>query len=135
MYRVLSTLEVVYRKHQEHISIKACFVLRQDLDMSVAKLAIEVGHGTDMIHLHYRDDPMYVRWIEEADRKKVVLRIKTLVRLENLIALLEESEIAFEKIYDRGYTEFGQTTLTGIIIFPTEESSLPRKVQKLQLWK
>lgn len=35
------------------MAIKAYYIMREDLNMSEAKLAVQVGHGTDMIHMHH----------------------------------------------------------------------------------
>ena len=65
---------------------KAYYVLRQDLNMTTAKLAIQVGHGTDMIHAFCGFDT-YMLW-KSQDRRKIILSIKTEKKLNNLIALL-----------------------------------------------
>ena len=116
--------------------LKAYFVIRQDLEMSPAKLAVQIGHGVDFIHLMNVKSSEFERWITLYDRRKIVLRIKNIERLENLIKFLDEAQITYSKIVDKGYTEFqGQETMTGIVIHPIDEDNVPTKISKLQIWK
>lgn len=112
---------------------KAYYVLRQDLNMSTAKLAVQVGHGTDMVHAWTCFD-RYELW-KLQDRRKIVLSIKTETKLNNLIALLLKERIAFKEIVDIGLTELDGSTMTGIVIMPIDEDKLPKQVQRLQLWR
>jgi len=112
---------------------KAYYILRQDLNMSTAKLAVQVGHGTDMIHAFCGFDT-YMLW-KSQDRRKIVLSIKTKVKLNNLITFLQEEKILYREIVDIGLTELDGLTTTGIVILPIKEDKLPKRVQRLQLWR
>ncbi len=112
---------------------KAYYVLRQDLNMTTAKLAIQVGHGTDMVHAFCGLDA-YMLW-KSQDRRKIVLSIKTKTKLNNLITLLQEKSILYREIVDIGLTELDGQTTTGVVIMPIEEDKLPKRVQRLQLWR
>ena len=112
---------------------KAYYILRQDLNMTTAKLAIQVGHGTDMVHAFSTFDT-YMLW-KLQDRRKIVLSIKTETKLNNLITLLQEEKILYREIDDIGLTELDGQTTTGIVIMPIAEDKLPKRVQRLQLWR
>lgn len=112
---------------------KAYYILRRDLNMSSAKMAVQVGHGTDMVHSCTGFD-IYMLW-KSQDRRKIVLSIKTEVKLNNLITVLREKSILHKEIVDLGLTELDGLTMTGIVILPIEEDKLPKQVQRLQLWR
>ncbi len=112
---------------------KVYYILRQDLNMSTAKLAVQVGHGTDMIHACSSFD-VYMLW-KSQDRRKIILSIKTEIKLNNLITVLQEKNILHKEIVDLGLTELDGLTMTGVVILPIEEDKLPKQVQRLQLWR
>lgn len=113
---------------------KAYYILRRDLNMSTAKLAVQVGHGTDLVHSWASFDT-YMLW-KLQDRRKIVLSIKTEKKLNNLITLLQENiMVQYREIVDLGLTELDGLTTTGIVIMPIDENKLPKQVQRLQLWR
>lgn len=113
--------------------LKAYYILRQDLNMSEAKLAIQVGHGTDMVHV-WSGFKVYQLW-KSQNRRKVILAVKTEIKLNNLITILSECGIPHKKIIDLSLTELDGLTTTGVVILPINKDSLPKQVQRLQLWK
>lgn len=123
--------------------IKTTYIIRRDLNMSEAKLAIQVGHGTDFVHMRHlldnsgdyglRHDQWYDQWINESNRRKSVVGIKTETKLKNLIQTLTNNVIRFNEIWDAGYTEFDGPTMTGIVIHPMDVDHLPKAVTRLRL--
>lgn len=114
--------------------IKAYYILREDLDMSPAKLAVQVGHGTDLIHLRHHKSPYYQHWLNGGDRRKIVLKIKSLDTLQSLVASLSTDNIPCDLIEDSGYTEFQGKTLTGIVVYPIPDEEVPKRIQRLRLY-
>lgn len=114
--------------------IKAYYIIRRDLKMPEEKLAVQVGHGTDFIHLNHSQTKDYQNWVNN-DRRKIVLRTNTELSLQNIINLCEEKSIPFYRIEDNGNTFFTEKTLTGIVVYPIEENYLPKKIKKLQAWR
>ena len=120
--------------------IKAYYLMRQDLEMSGPKLGIQIGHGTDIVHLQANSDAhgsldrmIFTGWLID-DRRKVVLGVKTLEKLNNLLVGLDEAKIPYGVIRDKGYTEFdGVETVTGVVILPIEENDLPKAIKRLRL--
>ena len=111
---------------------KAYFLLREDLNMSISKLGIQVGHGTDLIWSGAKDN--HAKWVQESYRRKILLKVSSLEKLNNLRKTLEDNNIAYNDIIDEGFTEFNGRTLTGIVIYPIEESLLPKSLARLRLW-
>jgi peptidyl-tRNA hydrolase len=119
------------------ITHKAFYVIRKDLTMTPAKLGVQIGHGTDMIHIHtpHNHPDYYKAWIEN-DRAKIVCGVSTLEDLERLIIRLVSDGITGAAIVDHGYTEFNNVkTKTGIVIFPLPVEAIPNYVKRLQLLK
>jgi peptidyl-tRNA hydrolase len=116
--------------------IKAYYILRQDLGMTSAKRAVQVGHGTDYIHLNANTNTYYPEWLTTFNRRKIILRIKDESALQELCKMLLNEKIPFVEIKDAGLTEFnGEETLTGIMVYPYPEDELPKKFTRLQTWK
>jgi peptidyl-tRNA hydrolase len=113
--------------------IKAYFLLREDIKMSMSKFAIQIGHGTDFIWKYKNAN--HDKWVKESLRRKIVLKVGTMEKLENLKKILLEAEIPYEDIIDEGFTEFGKVTQTGIVILPIEEKLLPKSISRLQLFR
>ena len=122
------------------IMIKARYIIRDDIKMSEAKLAIQAAHGTDLIWSVVNEHPTQknIEWAEIYHRRKIVLKISSLEKLENLKEYLIQNKILFFDIIDEGFIEFEGRTLTGIVIPPyytDEEISKHSKIKRLQLWK
>ena len=61
--------------------LRAFYLLRQDLEMSPGKLAVQVGHGTGLIYMNRYQIPNLEEWMSDFDATKIVLRVKTLEKL------------------------------------------------------
>jgi len=114
--------------------ITAFFLLRRDLEMSDAKLAVQVGHGTDFIHMSGKDNTSYAGWLNGADRRKIVLEVNTEDHLTNIIMILERIGTRFDVIEDWLGSEFEGKRVTGVVVHPLEEQYLPKKLKRLRLW-
>jgi peptidyl-tRNA hydrolase len=117
--------------------VKAIYVIRTDLPMSRAKLGVQIGHGTDFIHMRSSEIPHYRDWIDpqKGNRRKIVCRISSLDELKKLEAKLTEDDIPFAPIVDAGYTEFNGETQSGTVIFPLAEDFSPKYLKRLQTLK
>ena len=121
--------------------IKAYYVIRKDIKMSKAKLGVQIGHGTDFIHFDGTDSRFgdwsenYVKWINE-NRRKIVCGISDLNDLEKLTNNLKTDKIGYHEIIDLGFTEFNNVpTLTGIVIYPIDDETIPKYLKRLQTLK
>jgi peptidyl-tRNA hydrolase len=117
--------------------IKAWFLIRLDLPMSQGKFGIQIGHGTDMIHLHAADDPYYAQWIdsEVGNRRKIALRAKDLTEVEKVKAECDKAGLKSFLIKDAGLTEFGEETITGLVVLPHDDSLIPNALKRAQSWR
>jgi peptidyl-tRNA hydrolase len=116
--------------------IKAYYIIREDLNMSPAKLAVQVGHGTSMLWSVFmmNGGNVFVKWIQDFSERKIVLKIATKEKLENLMSSMKDSNLVYFPIHDAGYTEFDGVTLTGVVIYPTNDEFVPKNVKRLRLW-
>jgi len=115
------------------MAVKAYFLIRDDLEMSPAKLGIQVGHGVDMIWLCKDTNSFHSKWVDEFSRRKIVLKA-SLGKIDNILSILSD-EVKVSAIIDNGLTEFnGNKTLTGVVIHPIEEELLPKAIKRLRLW-
>ena len=116
--------------------IKAFYLIRQDLTMSQSKLAIQIGHGTDLIHIRHAQFHVnslnFDAWIED-DRRKILVGVKTEEKMNNLLEKLLDDNIGVDIIRDKGFTEFDGETVTGLVIHPIDEERLPKAIRRLRL--
>lgn len=116
--------------------IKAYFVMRKDLNMSPAKLAVQVGHGTQyLIKLIGYD--VFQEWSTLYDSRKIICEVSSEQKLINLADALR-NKVPVCEIVDSGYTEFNGKTLTGIsFIYDDSDKNLfvEQKIKRLQLYK
>lgn len=112
---------------------KVYLVLRKDLNMSAGKLAVQVGHGVDYVHL--KKTGSYREWLENSNRKKIVTQINDAIELAELKVLLIQRSVPYCEIWDAGLTEFKTPTQTGIVILPWPPELVPGRVKALPLWK
>jgi PTH2 family peptidyl-tRNA hydrolase len=104
---------------------KQVIILRTDLEMTIGKAAIQVGHGSIQSYLH--SDP-YIRdmWYDEG-MKKVVLGCTG--------EQLGTFPFKHTLIIDFGLTEFDGETITGIALNIDESSKIDSVTKELKLYK
>jgi len=117
--------------------IKAWFVMRLDIPMSQGKFGVQIGHGTDYIHLLGRENPYYEVWLSPngGNRRKIVLRAASLEDIEKVQAACDEFGMKTVLIRDAGLTEFGGPTTTGMVILPHDDSLIPTVLKRAQAWR
>lgn len=122
---------------QNETRIKAWFVMIRDL-MSSGKMAVQVGHGTDCIHVANTLNPHYAAWMDPniGNRRKIVLGVKTQSDLSKIAKDCEGAGMLIEFIVDAGLTEFnGIPTITGIVVLPHPDNAIPASLKRAQTWK
>lgn len=116
--------------------IKAYFVMRTDLNMPPAKLAVQVGHGVQRL-MEKVDHYTLQDWKEFSDSRKIVVQCSSDEKLQNLLNVLKD-EILTCEIWDSGYTVFNGRTRTGICFMYNDDDKnlfIEKKIKRLQLWK
>lgn len=107
------------------MEIKQVIVVRDDLELSRGKLAVQVAHASILGFLR-SDREKRDRWLREG-QKKIVLRVKN---LEELLAIRDKAErekIPTAIVEDAGLTEIPPGTITAVVLGPDEE----RKIDKI----
>ncbi len=117
--------------------VKSWFLMRLDLPMSQGKFGVQIGHGTDMIHLTSANNPYYSRWVDpaEGNRRKIVLRAKNVADLEKIKADCEAVGMTAIFIVDAGYTEFNGPTISGLVVCPHDDALIPSSLKRAQSWR
>lgn len=106
--------------------------------MTSGKLAVQIGHGTDYIHLWGADNPHYADWMKAdvGNRRKIVLGAKTEADLYKIAKDCEASGMLCSLIVDAGLTEFGGVqTVTGLVVHPHPDNAIPSSLKRSQAWK
>lgn len=114
--------------------IKAYFVMRKDLNMTPAKLAVQVGHGTQLL-MRSADYDELKSWENYCDSRKIVCGVSSENKLNSLYSILKDT-ITTVEIIDLGYTEFEGKTKTGIAFLyddNLENLFIKNKIKRLQL--
>ncbi len=119
-----------------HLENRAWFIMRLDLPMTQGKFGVQIGHGTDFIHMIGYKNPFYENWIDPAcgNRRKIVLKAKTLSDIEKLKVICDGHGMITKMIEDRGLTEFDGPTITGMVILP-HNNDIPTALKRTQVWK
>lgn len=112
---------------------KAYFLIRIDLDLSPGKIAVQVGHGCDLIWQNRQaDEVAFADWISRSDRRKILLKVDTGEKLRNIQERLSSANQLCYPIVDCGFTELDGPTETGLVIFPTNDPD--KAIKRLRLY-
>lgn len=108
---------------------KQVIIIRKDLEMSPAKLGVQVAHGA--IESYVKTDPcIRDQWYMEGMRK-IVLMIKTLDDLKSL----EKSSDKAIYIVDFGLTELTPNTTTGLTFPIMLNEDIDKITKHLKLYR
>ena len=104
---------------------KLVIVIRDDLKMSVGKLAAQVAHAavTCALDAKSRKPKWFSEWYKEGQRK-VVLRAEDLKELRTLENMAARAGLSHAMIADAGLTELPPNTTTCLGIGPAPEKDL-----------
>lgn len=111
--------------------MKAYFILRTDLNMSPAKLAVQVGHGVALMYNNPALANPLKQWYGKDEMRKIVVKVDNEEKMNNIWNRLVEDKLFAEKIYDNGYTELDGFTYTGIVLLADE---VPNYIKRLRLY-
>jgi len=134
--------------------MKCYYVIRKDLNMSPAKLAVQASHGTVLLAEGSRYFPeLWKSWVKEGEMKAIIVEVSSEEKMNNLYTRFIKEHIQFPpkegdfigdanycnesfvaKIYDNGYTEFDGYTYSGFVLLIDEENT-PSFIKRLRLYK
>ncbi|MFP3318085.1 MAG: peptidyl-tRNA hydrolase Pth2 [Thermoplasmata archaeon] len=114
---------------------KMVIVVREDLEISCGKLAVQVAHASSTCAIHsYRNKrEIFDEWWKEG-QKKVVLRVKTIKDMMELKKKADEMGIFAVLIQDAGLTEVPPGTITVLGIGPEKEMLIDKITGSLPLY-
>ena len=113
--------------------MRAYFIIRKDLNLSPAKLAVQVGHGVCLMYNNIGLVEPIKRW-NANNMKKIVVKIDNEDKMNNIWNKLLDDKYFSEKIYDLGLTELNGFTHTGIVLL-VSENDIPNYVKRLRLYE
>jgi len=113
---------------------KLVVVVRDDIKMSVGKMAAQVAHAavTCALDAKSRKPKWFSEWLKEGQRK-VVLRAEDMDELESLNDKAARAGLTHALITDAGLTELPPNTTTCLGIGPAPEKDLDPITGSLRL--
>lgn len=112
---------------------KQVIVVRSDVDMSPAKLAVQVAHAS-LSAAWKSEKKILAAWGKEGE-KKVVLAVKDKKSLLELENKCKELKLPCALISDAGLTELSSGTVTCLGIGPDKEEKINKVTGALPLMK
>lgn len=114
---------------------KLVVVVRGDLQVSVGKIAAQVGHvATDAMNTCFDCKPsVLLKWMMDG-QKKVVVKAPNMSVINDIISKAESSGMCTSVIHDAGRTEVEPDTVIAVGIGPDAESKFVGITDKLRLF-
>ena len=114
---------------------KMMIVMREDLDLSAGKLAVQAAHAAVSCAMSCKRDrtKWFRSWFDEGQRK-VVVRVFDLAHLKEVESAARRAGLPVEKVADAGLTEVPPGTVTCLGIGPAPDSDLDPVTGLLKLW-
>jgi PTH2 family peptidyl-tRNA hydrolase len=114
---------------------KLVVAVRQDLDMSKGKMAVQVAHASVISALTCKasNAKWFKNWYNEG-QKKVVVKVDDVESLMELQQEAEKLKISAALIDDAGLTELSPGTTTCLGIGPAPNSVIDQVTGSLKLW-
>ncbi|UCD91902.1 MAG: peptidyl-tRNA hydrolase [Methanobacteriota archaeon] len=114
---------------------KLVVAVREDLDMSEGKMAVQVAHAAviSAISCKSKNAKWFRNWYDEG-QKKIVVRTDDVEGLVELQSEAEKLGISTAMIDDAGLTELPPGTTTCLGIGPAPNSVIDQVTGKMKLW-
>ncbi|MCS7119144.1 MAG: peptidyl-tRNA hydrolase Pth2 [Archaeoglobaceae archaeon] len=113
------------------MEFKQVIIVREDLNLSRGKLAVQVAHASVLGFLKSEKEKREI-WIKEG-QKKVVLKVKSLEELFEIKNKAEREKLVTAIVEDAGLTEIPPGTITAISIGPDESKRIDKITGSLPL--
>ena len=114
---------------------KLVVAVREDLDLSEGKMAVQVAHAATICALEAKRSrrKWFSEWMKEGQRK-VVVRAHDLQHLEQLKKKAEKNNLPVALVQDAGLTEVPPGTVTCLGIGPAPDNLVDNVTGSLRLW-
>ncbi|AEA46630.1 peptidyl-tRNA hydrolase Pth2 [Archaeoglobus veneficus] len=112
---------------------KQVIVVRDDLNLSRGKLAVQVAHAA-ILGYELADRRAVEEWKREG-QKKIVLRVENIQKLMEIKEKAAKSGLPTAVVRDAGLTEVPPGTVTAVVIGPDEERRIDKITGNLPLLK
>lgn len=114
--------------------MKMAFVVRTDLSMQKGKIASQVAHAAVQLVLHgdRNGAAAFQPWVKQG-QPKIVLKVASLIDLEEIQRQAEALGLSNESIFDAGNTQVPRGSLTVLGIGPAPEEKINQVVGHLKL--
>jgi len=110
---------------------KQVIVVREDLNLSKGKLAVQVAHAS-ILGYEIAEKRAVEEWRKEG-QKKIVLKVGSIQELMEIKERASKSGLATAVVRDAGLTEIPPGTITAIVIGPDEEGKVDKITGNLPL--
>ena len=117
----------------EPMKYKMAIVVREDVKMTPAKMAVQVAHAVTGCIMSLNLDEASKAWFIEG-QKKIILRVPDLEALKKVEAKADEHELPNYLVEDFGLTELEPGTVTCLGIGPALNSDMKLVTGRLKLW-
>ncbi len=114
---------------------KLVMVIRDDLDLSTGKLAVQASHAavSCAVECQKNNKRLFKRWMKEG-QKKVLVKCDDAEHLESLRGLAVENGLITKVVSDAGRTEVSEGTKTCLGIGPGPEDTVDKVTGDLSLF-
>ena len=116
--------------------IKLYILIRKDINVSVGKLMVHVGHVCTSLAFDYGDIYEYEEWFDTGiTQTKIILSVKNLQQLKKYIEKAKSLELPNEIIADTGFYEVDAGTIILGCILCRESEAKEIGLKRLSLFK
>ncbi len=117
----------------EKSEYKQVIVVREDLNLSRGKIAVQVAHAS-ILGFEIVDEDIRKKWKSEG-QKKIVLSVKNLDELMKIFEKAKKENLPTAFVKDRGLTEIPPGTITAVVIGPEKGNKIDKVTGSLKLLK
>lgn len=117
----------------ERSEYKQVIVVREDLNLSRGKLAVQVAHAS-ILGYELSDKNTREKWKLEG-QKKIVLKVKNLEELMKIFDSARKVGLPTAYVKDAGLTEIPPGTITAVVIGPEKAEKIDKITGSLPLLK
>ena len=108
--------------------MKLYIVTNKDIEMSPAKLGVQIGHACTTFTLDNYNTESFCEWFNKDNQVKIILKASE----KHLLKLEEEGYIT---IRDAGKTELEPDTLTCVVLGLGDKEKFLQEIKEFKRWR